>query len=259
MKERLMEQIETEDRSSRNRFRLLVGAAAAAIAVVAVATAVIAAGDHTDGSRTDVTSANQPDETTTTTGSPATTVSPTTTPSTTATTAVPPDSTESGSGGSAPPASQGNGPSVRDVDFANRSYPEPFPSLNAGHDVTLHDGGASLSDERPIVAGLEPVVYDDFDGDGDEDALVVLFAHHQMAELAAAWAAVYRIGANGQPEIVGTPLRITDNIMELQPPSGRRITAIVYLDPVNLGAKHQRTWEFDGNAFHLIADNPYPG
>lgn len=254
-----MEQIETEDRSSRNRFRLLVGAAAAVLLVLAVTTAVIAADGDTDGNRTDVTSATRRDDTTTTTDSPATTVAPTTTPSTTATTAVPPDPTESGSGGSAPPASQGDVPSVRDVDFANRSYPEPFPSLNAGHDVTLHDGGASLSDERPIVAGLEPVVYDDFDGDGDEDALVVLFAHHQMAESAAAWAAVYRVGANGQPEIVGTPLRITDNVMELRAPSGRRITAIVYLDPVNLGAKHQRTWEFDGSSFALVADDPYPG
>jgi hypothetical protein len=148
---------------------------------------------------------------------------------------------------------------VRDVDFANRTYPAPFPSLTAGQDVTFHDGGAGLSDERPLVAQLEPIAYGDFDGDGAEDALVVLFAHHQMAESAAAWAAVYQVGANGQPEIVGTPLVITDNVYEIQPPSGRRITAIVYEDPVNLGARRQRTWEFSGSKFNIVADAPYSG
>lgn len=244
-----MEQIGELDQTSRTRFRLLVGAAAAAVVVVAAAVLVITrTGDDNDAVTTPAD-----DTTTTSTTAPA--------DETTTTTTSAPD--QDGSGSGSPGTTGGASPtlgSVRDVDFANLTYPAPCPSLLDTGDLALVDGRGSL--DGPEAEGLQfavelrPVVYGDVTGDGVDDALVLIFCHHQRAEQAAAWAGVYGLDAAGTTRLIGEPLVIDANVSEVSAPRDGQVTALVYQNDDLSGPLLERTWDFDGEAFELIASDP---
>jgi hypothetical protein len=99
MKERLMEQIDEHEQSSRHSFRLVVGAAAAALVVVVGATALFVAGND-DDTRTGPTPATEPTATTSATPSPSTTAGPGTTDPTGTTTTAPGSDSGHGASGS---------------------------------------------------------------------------------------------------------------------------------------------------------------
>jgi hypothetical protein len=134
---------------------------------------------------------------------------------------------------------------IRDVDFENRTYPKPCPSIKDA-DITFDHGSAALGDESfRYVAELEVGAYGDFDGDGEDDALVVIFCHHQAAESAAAWAAVYTLGGDGEPVPVGTPLELPDGTphpYELPAVDGATVTVKMDPDP-------EQVWVFEHDGF----------
>ena len=231
MKERLMDQIDDQDKTSRNAFRLAVGAAAAGLVMLAGVTAVLIGDDDGGGPATDdTTPATEP---------------PTTPPPATTTTAPPPASTTTTTPADA-------APSVRDVDFANRTYARPCPSLLGDRDATL-DAGSTFVDTGPeqgYVVELADVGYVDVDGDGTDEAVVALFCHHQRAESSAAWVGVFGVDANGDPQPVGTPL-VVDFGSEPAEVDGRQVTIV---EPGGTaGPDVEHVWEFDGNAFRVVS------
>jgi len=147
---------------------------------------------------------------------------------------------------------ESEGLEIGDVEFENWRYPKPCPTIKDA-DITFDHGSASLGDEDfRYVAEVKVGSYGDFDGDGTEDdALVVIFCHHQAAESAAAWAAVYTLGDDGLPQVVGTPLEIPDVAKlpsEMPTVDGDKLTVkMEYSDkPDQLPAD---VWAFDGTKF----------
>jgi hypothetical protein len=253
--------------SQRVSRRVVLAAVAAVLVVVGIAAALATTGDDRDRTVTvpaDSTEATEPPTTGTdappTTGDATTTTPDTSTPDTTTGTApTTTRSSPSGSDAGAPSATPRPGRfPIRELDFANEAYVQPCPSLTE-QDVTLRDGSGTMEtvpDENGFVVELQPVVYGDADGDGDEDAMVTLFCHHQRADAAAIWVGVFGVSTTGDPLAIGGPLRVPNATERAITPAPGRVTVRVYAGDEPSTSLLEQHWAFADGAFRRLTNEP---
>jgi hypothetical protein len=154
-------------------------------------------------------------------------------------------------------------PSIRDVDFGDMTY----DSACDGRAATLIGGTARLPDtvETHYEVTLAAVGYADAEGDGDEDALVLLQCTFVGPETDdSLQLRVYRIAADGQAAMIGSP----KDLEGYENSSVEGMTATVVVDKYPGGipdccptSRAREVWRFDGSAFVLMdsAEVPRPG
>lgn len=233
-----METIEQQDKTSRNNFRLLVGAAAATLVVVAGVTAAVLASDDGGNDTKTVPPAEETEP------GPATTRPDlTTTTSTTVDDSGQPSTT------------------IRDVDWENRTYENPCPSLIDEQFVTLENGSAGVltGPEQSITVELSDVSYVDADSDGEEEAVVALFCFHPRAEMSASWVGAFNMdGIDGERSEVpiGEPIVNDSNgdypSNERPVLDGDQVTTLAYPEPGTGAEDLERVWKYNGTGFDLI-------
>jgi hypothetical protein len=122
-------------------------------------------------------------------------------------------------------------------------------TLVGGSGENVVSGGAS------VLAELGPVSYADADGDGAEEALVIVECSWAGADSdTGLLAAVYRAGAGGQPEQVGNHLTLAHT----RTPTVEGLSLTVDMDVYHPDDAHccpsegaRQVWRFDGAAFQL--------
>jgi hypothetical protein len=153
-------------------------------------------------------------------------------------------------------------PSIRDVEFGALTY----DSVCDGRSATLTGGIASLpdTDESHYEVTLGAVGYADGDGDGEEDALVLLHCTFIGWETdSTLQLRAYGIDAGGQAELIGTPEELRHDANS----SVEGMTATVTLDrprsgePTCCSYRFREVWRFDGSRFVLDSSTeiPQPG
>jgi hypothetical protein len=154
-------------------------------------------------------------------------------------------------------------PSIRDVDFGDMTY----DLVCDGRAATLTDGIARLPDtaESHFDVTLGAVSYADAEGDGDEDALVLLQCTFIGAETdSTLQLRVYGMGSGGEASLIGSP----QDLENYQNSSVEGMTATVVVDQYAGGvpdccptSRAREVWRFDGSAFVLESSTqiPQPG
>jgi hypothetical protein len=236
-------------RTVRRRAALVAVAAAIAGAVFLLAS------PHRDDDVIMPATTTRPDRSTTTATRPSTTDHAQTTFDRTSTSTT--SSTSSTSETSAPPA-----PSIRDVVLGEATYTAACTGDDQQRTAALRGGSARL----PIGPGsyyevrLGPVGYADVDGDGDEDAVLVLHCDFVGADSdTSAQLRAYQTTADGAIEQIGTSLAIEHETAASA--DGARITVDVDkygpTDPLCCPSSTAReVWRFDGRRFVLERSTP---
>jgi hypothetical protein len=224
-------------------------------ALVAVAAAVVAGGvflvasPHRGDDVIMPATSTRPDQSTTssTAGHPSTTDPTQTTSSRTSSSTTPPNSETS-----APPA-----PSIHDIALGEATYAEACSGDDQHRSAALHGGSAQL----PIGPGsryevsLGPVGYGDADGDGHEDAVLLLRCDFVGATSdSTSQLRAYRATDGGSLEQVGSSQDVGHVINATT--DGLRLTVDVDVfeptDPACCPSSSARqVWRFDGRRFVL--------
>lgn len=238
-------QVRAEVRHRRLRRRALSGAVAAAVVVVVGGGGLLLA----DRDRDDDVMIT---ETTTTDADPSTTTSTTTgTTTATAPSTDPPTSV---------PTPQ---VSIRDVDLGAATFTEACAGFGDRRTATLDGGAARLPDDGYFYeVSLGPVGYADADGDGDDDAVVVLrcvFAGGSTDSNAQLRA--YGVGDDGRLAQIGASQLLEHDGEATVDGLTSTVTRLVF-GPDDAAccpsSAVREVWRFDGGRFQLIDSTSLP-
>jgi hypothetical protein len=249
--------VRAEVRRRTFRRRAALGTIAAA---VLAAGALLLTGIHRgDDVRTDVPPSGEHDTTTTTAPGPSSTdgtgtgtgTGTTTGPSSTTSSSTPSTTTT-------PPV-----PAIRDIDLGEATFTQACAGLGDTRSATLHGGTARLgsSGENIYDISLGPVGYADADGDGDEDAVLMLRCQVTAAtQNNAAQLRAYRATSGGGIEQIGSS-KVIEHDQPDPTADGLSITVerVEYAtgDPDCCPSKQfQEIWTFNGSAFEKTFSTP---
>jgi hypothetical protein len=153
-------------------------------------------------------------------------------------------------------------PSIRDVVFGEASYAAACAGYDDNRSADLRGGSAQLSigSGSHYEVDLGPVGYADADGDGDEDAVLLLrctFAGASTDNNAQLRA--YRVTGDGSIEQIGTPQVIEHDFSATA--EGQRITVVVEKYEAGDAAccpssAAREVWRFDGSRFVMDQTTP---
>jgi hypothetical protein len=247
-----VQQVRAEVRRRTFRRRAAFGAIAAA---VVAAGALVLTGVHAgDDVRTDLPPVTEQETTTTT--APRTS----TTDGTGVTTGSgsPSSSTSTPSSTTTPPAP----PDIRDIALGDATYTQACAGFGNTQSATLNGGTARLSSGgNTYDVTLGPVGYADADGDGDEDAVLLLGCKVTAAtQDDSAQLRAYRTTSGGGIEQIGSS-QLVEHIQPDPTADGLSITVerVEYADAdpdCCPSMRFQEIWTFDGGAFEKTFSTP---
>jgi hypothetical protein len=256
-----LRQVRARVRQRTLRRRAAFGAVAAAI--VAGGAFLLLDGDIGDDVRTDVPPADE-STTTITAPDPTTTEDPASGPGTTVTSTSSSTSTSTSSSTTtttAPP-----GPSIRDVDLREATYANSCPGWDDDRPATLSGGVADLpaGDGVTHQVHLDAVGYGDADGDGDEDAVVMLGCSFLGTSTGNSGVLrAYQATADGSIEQIGSSHLFEHPRAPAGTPTAAGLSITVHLDvfaPTDgmccPSSAVNETWRFDGTDFVLTGSTP---
>ena len=257
-----LRQVRARVRQRSLRRRAAFGAVAAA--VVAGGAFLLLDGDIGDDVRTDAPPATEPESTTTASPTTETTGSagaPGTTATSTSSTSTSSTTTSSTTSTTAPP-----GPSMRNIDLGEATHPNACPGYDDSRSAALRGGVASLpvSDGVTHEVRLEAVGYGDADGDGDEDAVIMLKCIFLGADSDnSGLVRAYRATAGGGFEQIGNQhlFEYPEEPNGATSSSGLSVTLDLDLYDADDGlccpsTGARQTWRFDGTNFVLTNSTP---
>jgi hypothetical protein len=252
-----LRQVRTRVRQRALRRRAAIGAVAAAI--VAGGAFLLVNRDGGDEVRTDLPPVTEAEVSTTTAPAPSTTdptagASGTTVASTTTSTS---STTTTSSSTTTPPV-----PSIREVALGEATYANACPGFDDGRSATLQGGMANLPAGSGVTheVSLGPVGYADIDGDGGDDAMLLLRCVFVGASTdSTAQLRAYRATGGGSIEQIGASQLIEHDFSATA--DGRRITVVVEkFEPGDAmccpSSAASEVWRFDGSGFVLEDSTP---
>lgn len=228
-----------------------------ALVAVAAVGGLLVVRDGSDGGHVLV---EEPPASSATSGSSTTEPTASTPPEPPATTAA--DSSTSSSSSSSSSTTSVPQSSLTREQLESATYPAPCPTYDT-RPVTLTGGRAMvpLGPGAELYVELSDVAFGDGDADGQPDAAVLLHCAFAGADAdTGAWAGVYRTGADGQLEPVGSPLVLAHS-QSLAMEDGYRARVAVDRydadDPACCpSASVNQVWRFDGSSFRLESETP---